>query len=43
MYYYHWTPQAIESLTEQQYLEAWQNLVWIREEEAKAQKKAQKR
>ena len=39
MYYYHWTPKQIKALSETELCEAWQNLLWVREQEAKAQKK----
>lgn len=39
MYYYRWTPDVIEALDEPQLLEAYQNLVWARQEEAKASQK----
>jgi TPP-dependent pyruvate/acetoin dehydrogenase alpha subunit len=42
MYYFHWTMLEIEALDDEQLCEAYQNLVWIREEEEKAQKKANK-
>jgi hypothetical protein len=43
MYYFHWTYVDIEALDDWQLAEAYQNLVWIREEEEKAQKKSPKK
>jgi len=39
MYYYGWTPRQIDQLSEDEFCEAWQNLLWCREQEAKANKK----
>ena len=43
MYYLHWTPAAIKALSEQDLAEAWANLCWVRNEEAKAQEEANKK
>ncbi|MDX1903804.1 MAG: hypothetical protein SFU27_06550 [Thermonemataceae bacterium] len=35
MYYYHWKPKEIQALSLPELCEAWQNLLWAREQEAK--------
>lgn len=39
MYYYQWTPREIKKMSEKELCEAWQNLLWVRSEEARLQKK----
>jgi hypothetical protein len=37
-FYYGWTLREVKALSEAEICEAWQNLIWVREQEAKKQK-----